>query len=138
MIVVDANVSIKWVLNDEDYVTEAAALRDAVLADTEEFVAPRVWLHEVLNRLVIAARRGRITVDAGQRLLSDILAVPVESMDAPALDVYRTAFRYNSSGHDAAYVALASQLQVELWTGDHRLYQAMRNTNIVRWIGDYK
>jgi predicted nucleic acid-binding protein len=42
------------------------------------------------------------------------------------------------SGYDAAYIALAEALETELWTGDRKLFEKVRDrTESVRWIGDY-
>jgi predicted nucleic acid-binding protein len=136
--VVDASVSLKWALDDEDAISEAAALRDEAIRGQFEMVAPSLWLYEVVNGLVTAARRGRVTQDAGRQALVHMLEISVRLADPEARDVYQTALRYGIAAYDAAYLALAEALRAPLWTGDRRLYEAVSpSTSFVRWIGDY-
>jgi len=58
-LVVDASVSLKWALDDEEAVPQAVALRDAAFRDGAQMVAPSLWLYEITNGLVTAVRRGR-------------------------------------------------------------------------------
>ena len=45
-VVVDASVSLKWALNDEETISQAVALRDDALAGRSEMVAPSLWVYE--------------------------------------------------------------------------------------------
>lgn len=138
-VVVDSSVSLKWALDDEDAVEQAVALRDAAVSGRVDMVAPSLWLYEVINALVIAARRGRLTSEIGTQALDLLLALGVRLADPEAQDVYFTAIRYGVAAYDAAYLALAATLDVPLWTGDRRFYDAVRGTTeLVRWIGDYE
>ena len=51
MIVVDANVAVKWVLTDEVDADKAAALAERCSAQTEPMVAPPLLPSEVTNIL---------------------------------------------------------------------------------------
>jgi len=63
-VVVDASVSLKWALNDEEYVEQAVALRDAAIFERRfQMFAPSLWLYEIVNGLRVAVRRGRIYRD---------------------------------------------------------------------------
>src|SRR5262249_60782735 len=73
-LVIDASVSLKWALDDEDGVTEAVALRDDAIAGRFEMVAPSLWLYEITNGLVTAARRGGIAPDIGSRGVAGLLS----------------------------------------------------------------
>ena len=137
--VIDSNVSLKWALTDEGFVSDAAALRRAVDNGDLELVAPSLWGYEVIGVLLVAMRRGRITIEASRKARDDILSVPVRFVDPPATQVYELAIRHNISGYDAAYLALALELNVPLWTGDHRFYNAVQGgTDSAHWIGDYR
>ena len=137
-LVVDASVSLKWALDDEESVSQAVALRDAALDGRWQMVAPSLWLYEITNGLVTAVRRQRLAVETGLRALGLLQAVGVGLADPEARDVYDAAVRYRVAAYDAAYLALAATLQADLWTGDRRLYDSVRGTaGFVRWIGDY-
>lgn len=100
---------------------------------------PSLWVYEVTNVLLVAARRGRMTREAGRQAFDDIMAVDVRLIDPPRDKVYEQAERYNISAYDAAYLTLAFELDILLWTGDHRFYNAVQgHVDFVNWIGDYQ
>ncbi len=137
-LVVDASISLKWALDDEEWVAQAVALRDAALDGWWWMVAPSLWLFEVANGLVTAVRRRRLAAETGLQALGLLQTVGVQMADPEAGEVYEAAIRYEVAAYDAAYLALAAKLGAELWTGDRRFYDAVRDTTgFVRWIGDY-
>src|SRR5262249_13687143 len=137
-LVIDASVSLKWALDDEDGVTEAVALRDDAIAGRFEMVAPSLWLYEITNGLVTAARRGRIAPDIGSQALAGLLSFGIRLVDPTADDVYQKSLDHQLAAYDAAYLALAEALGAQLWTGDRRFFAAVRDSvNMVNWIGDY-
>lgn len=45
---------------------------------------------------------------------------------------------YTLAAYDAAYLALAKTSNVQLWTGDRRFYDAVKDkVTTVHWIGDF-
>lgn len=137
-IVIDSNVSLKWALRDEDWLAAADALRRDVHSGTIELIAPSLWVYENLGVLLTTARRGRITLEASREARDDILSVPIRLLDPAATQVHELAIRYTISGYDAAYLALAVELNLPLWTGDQRFYNAVQvHVDFVNWIGDY-
>ncbi|GBD10243.1 tRNA(fMet)-specific endonuclease VapC [Candidatus Thermoflexus japonica] len=137
-VIVDASVSLKWALNDEEHGAQAVALRDAAVREHRfEMLAPSLWVYEVTNGLIVAVRRGRIDGATGERALRLLLALGVRLVDPAPVDVYREAGRYGIAAYDAAYLALARALDAPLWTGDGRFYQAVKEDPLVRWIGDF-
>ena len=137
-LVIDASVSLKWALDDEEATAEAAALLNAALDDGRQLVAPSLWLYEVTNGLVTAVRRNRVGEEAGSRALGLLRMVGVRLADPEAEDTYGAAIKYRIAAYDAAYLALAATIEADLWTGDRRFYDAVRESvDFVRWIGDY-
>ena len=138
-VIVDASVSLKWALNDEEYVAQAVALRDAAIRERRfEMLAPSLWVYEIANGLIVAARRMRIDVATGEEALRHILALGVRLVDPAPVEMYREAERSGIAAYDAAYLALARALDAPLWTGDWRFYQAVQGEPLVRWIGDFR
>lgn len=138
-LVVDASVSLKWALDDEEAVAQAVALRDSAIAGHFEMVAPSLWLYEVTNGLVTAVRRGRLAPEIGAQALDHLVALEVRLADSPVREVYEQALRHHVAAYDAAYLALAEDLGAPLWTGDRRLYEMIRDTaSFIHWIGDYQ
>ncbi len=137
-LIVDASVSLKWALNDEEYVTQAVALRDAAVRERRfEMLAPSLWVYEVANGLNVAVRRGRIDGATGEQALRLLLVLGVRLVDPAPVDVYREAEQSGIAVYDAAYLALARALDAPLWTGDWRFYQAVQGDSLVRWIGEF-
>lgn len=137
-VVVDASVSLKWALDDEDAIDQAVALRDAAMAGQFEMVAPSLWLYEMINGLVTAVRRARLEPQAGIEALNDLMFVGVRLADPEAEDIYRQSIQYGIAAYDAAYLALADALDASLWTGDRRFYQSVQGSaSRAHWIGDF-
>ena len=137
-VVVDASVSLKWALDDEESVSQAIALRDAALDGRWRMVAPSLWVYEVTNGLLTAVRRQRLTASTGLQALGLLQAVGVRLADPEAKDVYEMGCQYHVAAYDAAYLALATSLRADLWTGDRKFYEAVRDSaSFVRWIGEY-
>lgn len=137
-VVVDASVSLKWALDDEDDVEQAVAIRDHAIAGQFQIVVPSLWLYEVSNGLAMSVRRGRIEPDVGKQALTYMLALGIRLADPETQSVYAQALRHGITAYDAAYLALAETLGVPLWTGDRRLYEKVEKVApFVRWVGDY-
>jgi predicted nucleic acid-binding protein len=138
LVVVDASVSLTWALDDEDHVDRAVSLRQAWIEGRCDLAAPSLWHYEIVNGLLVARRRRRLdpaTCEAAVRLLMDL---DLALADAPAEAVYHQASTWGLTAYDAACVALAEELQTDLWTGDRRLVDHLAGRlPQVRWIGDY-
>lgn len=136
--VVDASVSLKWIFDDEQNVDAALALRDAWIAGRLALVAPSLWFYEVLNGLVIAVQTGCATARDSLEGWAHLVALGLPLADPPGEGVYRRALASGLTAYDAAYVALAEELQAPLWSGDRRLCTAGTRAGLgVRWIGDW-
>ncbi len=137
-LVVDASVSLKWVLDDEDGVAPSIELRNEAVRGQVQMVAPSLWMYEVTNALVVAYLKGRVDLQQSGRALALLKNQGVRLADPEPMDCLEIATSFEISGYDAAYLALAETLETELWTGDRRLYEKVRGrSERVRWIGDY-
>lgn len=137
--VVDASVSLKWVLDDEDCVELAMALRDNGLRGRFRMVVPSLWHYEITNGVLVAVRRGRLPSTEGAQAVSSLIDLGLQSIDLQMDGCYQIADRYKVATYDAAYLTLAAALDAEFWTGDDKLYRAVSSTlPFVRWIGDYR
>ena len=135
--VVDASVSLKWALDDEEDVERAVALRDAAVEGAFQLVAPSLWAYEVVNGLVSASRRVRVDPSLSAAVIDALFSVGVRLVDPAPAHVYEVATRWGLTAYDAAYVALAEALRCPLWTADGPLRGACRNHEFVRWIGEF-
>ena len=119
MKVVDASVLIPALTDEGSKARLAAGL---IVAD--DFVAPELIDLEVAQALRRLARSRVITGERAASALNDLAHIPL--VRAPHLPLVDRVWehRNNLSAYDAAYVALAEELETTLLTGDRRLASA--------------
>ena len=123
--VVDSSIALAWCFEDE--ATEAAD--DLLLRLTRDGAyAPSLWPLEVLNVLVAAQRRGRITSKERQDRIAILRALPVTIDTGTAEQAWTIsnllAERHHLTLYDAAYLELAQRLNLPLATLDADLRKA--------------
>ncbi len=137
-LVVDACVVIKWQLDDEEHVEQALALRDDFLLEGAiTLEAPDLLHYELTHAIHKAARRARLPEELAGEALANLVACDIKLHPPQPGRTLELARRFNLSGYDAAYLALADRLGIEFWTADRKLHQASAELPAVRWIGDY-
>ena len=138
-VVVDASVVLKWQLDDEEHISQAAALRDDFYAmGTIKAIAPYLLIYEVINGIVTAIRRKRLASDKALEVMDNLMELRVELKGVESGRILSLALEHNLSAYDAAYLALAESEGCELWTGDKPFFQALKGElPQVNWIGDY-
>ena len=123
--VVDSSIALTWCFEDEATPTADALL---VRLTKDGAHAPSLWALEVLNALVMAQRRGRITSETRQDRLALLHALPITLDTETAAQAWTTtnrlAERYDLTLYDAAYLELAQRLNVPLATLDADLRKA--------------
>jgi predicted nucleic acid-binding protein len=118
-IVIDASVSLAWVLGDEGEASAQSVL-DRVLA--EGAMAPALWSWEVQNALRSAERRKRIDVVGVREALAMLRALGVQTQLPPPLGrEVELARKYDLSVYDISYLDLALRNGLELATMDRAL-----------------
>lgn len=141
-IIIDANIALKWVLNESD-----SNLAEALLIELNRkgivMYAPALLTYEVTNILYQHVRKGTITLEKAKEAIKDVLStgLKVEFAQDTTLNIkaLELAQRFNlPATYDAHYLALAEREQCELWTADRRLWNSIRGKlPWVRWLGDY-
>ena len=139
-IVIDASTSAKWQLSDEPDTVQALDMLQDYIAGMVDFVTPRIWSYEIANVMNKAVGIGRLTEAEGQEAFEILHMLDIEFLDFPIpADAYRFARTYQRSVYDSLYLAAAHTHSLDLWTGDRRLYNAVKERlPFVRWIGDYR
>ena len=114
-VVVDANVAVKWLV-DEEQRQEAARL----LQDESDLHAPRVMATEVANVLWQKVERGEIAATGASILADSIQRLPLVWADDEQLiaDAVRIAIELGHAAYDCMYLALAHRLGARLVTAD--------------------
>ena len=138
MLVLDASVTLAWVLIDEES-TYADAVLQHVAAQGAR--VPSIWVLETLNGLLMAEKSKRLPVEQSgqfrQRLLrmhqnrrltvSDLRPAQVFN------DVAALAKDQKLTGYDAAYLYLASAEGLPLATIDKELAKAAARVRVSVW-----
>ena len=138
-VVLDTSVAVKVFFPEEHSDRALALVTDATRAH-EPIIAPYLLASEFVNSLRRRMRRERVPLDEAAAILEDFLALPIEYQGDHEL--YRRALvlteRYDLSGFDAQFVALAQIADCELWVDDGRMLNAIGDRlPFVKWIGDY-
>lgn len=101
-------------------------------------VAPTLWQYEVTSILTKAVYARQLTPVQAEESLALVRTLPLRLV-RPRHELTRTAFAWTIKlkrkvAYDSFYLALAQQLQCELWTYDKRLANAV-NEPWVRNLG---
>lgn len=137
-VVIDASIALKWLMDDEECIEQAIALRDDGLKAVKALYAPTLLLYEAINGLVVASRRGRLPPVEIPDALGDLLAIGITMGTPDHRLIIASALAHRLTAYDSAYLALAEQADCDLWTGDQALYRSVSSKlSRVRWIGDY-
>src|SRR5574337_302597 len=131
-VVVDASVILAFYLPAEPYKVQALALLRQLVSGQVRLVVPTLTRYEVLSVLSISSRglkKGqKLSLTDAQEILSAIQRLNLEEHSVRDLQVriLQIAHQHQTSAYDAAYLALAEQLNVGLYTGDQRFYNALK------------
>jgi predicted nucleic acid-binding protein len=124
--VIDASATMPWRFADEA-TPWTEALLDRVEAG-EEVLVPAHWPLEVVNSLLVAERKGRVTDAQVSEFLEDLAALPIRVVPAAAAPqwpaIHRLAEQYRLTAYDAAYLELAQRTGLPLATLDGDLRKA--------------
>jgi predicted nucleic acid-binding protein len=135
--IVDASVILSAFFPDEEQRQAQALVRDHVMGQVE-MAAPALLLYEVTNAVVQARRRGRISDEQAENILSSFEGLGIALQPVDWQQMLPLALRFDRSAYDAAYLAVAEATGQPLITADRRMYHAVHeHLDWVRWIGDY-
>ena len=122
--VTDASVILKWVLGDEKEPDQMKAMQllSAWAAGSVAISAPILWQYEVGNFL------GREVPEEAEAKMSLLLNLKVRDIELTG-NIYQLCFnwmkKYKVSFYDAAYLAVAYNLQATLVTADEKFVKKM-------------
>jgi predicted nucleic acid-binding protein len=126
--VLDASVALTWCFPDENAILAQHVADRFKRGDTA--IAPSFWPHEVLNALLFAEKRQRISKQVVQSFLDDLAALPVALEHFPAAIVFERirslGRRHGLTTYDAAYLDLALDSGLPLATLDDELIRACK------------
>jgi predicted nucleic acid-binding protein len=134
--VLDASVTLTWCFPDEN-AQLAGQIADRFRRG-DVAIAPAFWPHEVLNALLSAEKRKRISAALTKSFLHDLATLPVRLEPVSSQVVFdrieSLSRAYGLTAYDAAYLGLAMQHDLPLATLDSDLVTAcgMAKVELVR------
>ncbi len=135
---VDASLALMVVI-PEPLSSRARLLLRSWSEQATEMVTPPLFFAEVTSVLREHVYFGRLEPEVAEASFLAFMEMEITSMEAPELQpqAWALAKRYNQRrAYDSQYLAVASALGCDLWTGDQKLVNAV-NEPWVRWVGDY-
>jgi len=137
-VIVDASVILNAYFPDETQEQAQALIRDHVIGYLQ-LEAPSLLLYEVTNAVLQARRRGRVSEEQADEILSSFDGLGIALKPVTWQQMFPLAIRFDRSAYDAAYLALAEETGQPLVTGDSRMYNAVhKHRDWVQWIGAYQ
>lgn len=129
--VLDASVTMAWCFEGE-----TTPYSDAVLdrVRNDGATVPAIWPLEVVNALLVAERRGRVSAEQSAGFAHLLSALPIRVIPLEPDDVFRAVSalgrEYGLSAYDASYVRLAMNEVLPMATLDQRLRGACSRAGI--------
>lgn len=129
LVCVDASFVVKLVTLEPEYHI-AHALWSGWLSGNVEIYAPVLLPIEAVSAVRKQVKRGLLSEATGDEALTALLEhlklIELAQPDAYLQQAWALAKRYSLTVvYDACYVALADELNADLWTGDGRMLRTM-------------
>lgn len=122
LLVIDASFALNLLIPDESGSLDPAV--KASLESADAFV-PQIWQFEVRNGLLVAERRGRLSVGTAEARLASLERFQIATDTQPDLQAALALARdHTLTFYDALYLELAVRLGASLATLDAALLRA--------------
>jgi predicted nucleic acid-binding protein len=123
--VLDSSAALAWVLPAEGSEAADQLLERIVI---EGAVVPSLWPLEIANVLLMAERRGRITISERHQALATLAELPIHIEPSTATRAWTATLALAESHkltvYDATYLEVAIRLALPLASYDRNLRQA--------------
>lgn len=130
--VIDASVTMAWCFEDEK-TPETERIVERLAAGARARV-PALWPYEVLNALVVAQRRKRITQAHSSRFWRELQAFTIDVVRDEGRrsypEVLALSEQYGLTAYDAAYLEMALREGLPLATLDADLKKAAKSVGV--------
>lgn len=136
VVVVDASLALKWVLEEEDSPV-AKSLLQKWTGDDVEIIAPALFAYEVTSILYRRAVTNKLSYDDASEGLKKLFAMGVilEFSDYEQRSIQAMTFARQfglPAAYDAQYISLAFHEDCQYWTADVKLWNAVQGK--LNWV----
>lgn len=127
-VVIDNSIVLAWCLADE-----FSAVADQAMEHVVEHggIVPGIWWYELRNALVVNERRGRLSTQDTDAILTDFndlnITIDHDHDEAATLELAR---QQTLTVYDAAYLELAKRKTLTLATLDDKLHDAAMRSGV--------
>jgi predicted nucleic acid-binding protein len=134
--VIDNSVVMSWCFKDE-----ISKYADAVLDRLQEATAfvPSIWPLEVVNVLLVAERKNRLSEADSIRFITLLSQLPIiveyERVGRIMNDLLTLSRANRLSSYDASYLDLSMRKGIPIATIDNRLIEAAKKTDVPIFMG---
>jgi len=129
--VIDNSIVMSWCFEDESN-AYADSVLDCLMKTSA--VVPSIWPLEVVNVLLVAQRRKRISQSASSQFLSLLNELPVfveyDRIEKKMKELLALAMTNNLSSYDASYLELAMEKGLSIATLDNKLIKAANRIDV--------
>lgn len=140
IVVIDASLAAMWSV-PEVYSDQALTLANQWAEENTRLIAPCLMLTEVTNAFYKRVVRREMDLATGIEALHVVLEFGIEIREEPGLHSRAMELSHQlkrPTTYDCHYLALAEIHNCELWTGDERFYNSVKETmHQVKWISNY-
>lgn len=135
-VVLDSSVVIKWFRKHETLHKQALELRRAYLDGLLFIHVPDLLIYEIANVLRYKPDMDQMKVKQAMQSLFDMW-IDIQYMEPTVMEsAIEIAYSYNVTVYDAAFVALADQLEAHFITADEGLARKLRDIHYVHQLSD--
>jgi predicted nucleic acid-binding protein len=135
-VVLDTSVIAKLFL-DEPYSEKALEIKDGHLSGELEVLAPSLLKYELVNTLIYKRFKSEEVKEAVE-VITDYGFSFVE-LDSVTLNrIVELSVKYGITAYDAAYVAVGSLSDADVYTADEKLLGRVKKLNFVKHLRDYE
>ena len=131
MFVLDCSVALAWCLTDEQ-----SNYADKVLGllTQQQAIVPNLWHLEVMNVLLMAQKRGRVTEQSVAIILQTLNTANIithkRDIAISDMDFVSFAKQYQLTSYDASYLYLAKIEKIPLATLDKKLTKIAKDMDL--------
>ncbi|AKJ65021.1 type II toxin-antitoxin system VapC family toxin [Kiritimatiella glycovorans] len=116
-IVLDTSVAIAWYLN-EPFSFEARRWQTRCAEGRDRVMVPTLHYQEFANVLRTYTKRGELDPELAEDIYGLHCEAPLEVTDPPRAGLLKTAYDYDATAYDAAYILLALTVDARLLTAE--------------------
>jgi predicted nucleic acid-binding protein len=132
MFILDCSITMAWLFEDEKTRYTEEILKQ--LTEQAKAIVPPLWYLEVNNVLLVAERRGRVTVAQTQHFWTVLHQLPIVMQNPQANydtnSILNLGRQYQLSAYDATYLDLAIKLNLPLASLDKTLLKAAQEAGV--------